>query len=107
MNIDVVLLILGMAAVTYIPRLLPVWMLSSRTLPPVVGRWLSFVPTAVLSALLMPALVLKDGAPDVFGNVYFWAAVPSFAVALWTRSFFGTVAAGMITVAAARYFGLA
>lgn len=107
MNIDVVLLILGMAAVTYIPRLLPVWMLSSRSLPPVVGRWLSFVPTAVLSALLLPALVLTDGRPDVFGNVYFWAAVPAFAVALWTRSFFGTVAAGMIAVAAARYFGLA
>ncbi|ABB36960.1 branched-chain amino acid transport [Oleidesulfovibrio alaskensis G20] len=107
MNADVFVLILGMAAVTYIPRLVPVWLLSSRSLPPVVGRWLSFVPTAVLSALLMPALVLREEHFDITGNIYFWAALPSFAVAMLTRSFFGTVAAGMATVAAARYFGLA
>ncbi|HEY3315216.1 MAG TPA: AzlD domain-containing protein, partial [Bacillota bacterium] len=42
----------GMALVTYLPRMLPLVVLSRFKLPPAVLRWLSFVPVAVLSALL-------------------------------------------------------
>ncbi|WP_320174356.1 AzlD domain-containing protein [Maridesulfovibrio sp.] len=95
----------GMMAVTYIPRMLPAMALSSRDLPPIVAKWLSYVPTAVLSALLMPSLLAPEGVIDLtFSNLYFWVAVPTFAVAIFTRNFFGTVAVGMGLVAAARYF---
>jgi len=97
--------IFGMMAVTYIPRMLPAIALSSRDLPPIVGKWLSYVPTAVLSALLAPSLLAPEGVIDLtFNNLYFWVAVPTFAVAMFTRNFFGTVAVGMGLVAAARYF---
>lgn len=99
------LMILGMGAVTYIPRCGPLLALASRSLPPVAVRWLGYVPTAVLAALLAPSLLVQDGAiqasPD---NVFLLAAVPAFAVCVTTRSFFGTVAVGMAAVAAARYF---
>jgi len=99
-------IILGMAAVTYLPRLLPVWVLSSRELPPVVIRWLSFVPAAILSALLAPALLVQDGGIALnMHNLPLLAAVPTFLVAWRTKSFFGTVAVGMACVAAGRYFG--
>ncbi|WP_432738168.1 AzlD domain-containing protein [Maridesulfovibrio sp. FT414] len=95
----------GMMAVTYIPRMLPAMALSSRELPPIVIKWLSYVPTAVLSALLAPSLLAPEGVIDLsFGNIYFWAALPTFAVAIFSRNFFGTVAAGMGFVAAVRYF---
>lgn len=101
----ILLTLFGMMAVTYIPRAIPALALSSRDLPPVVVKWLSYVPTAVLSALLMPSLLAPEGAIDLtFNNLYFWVAVPTFAIAMYTRNFFGTVAVGMGLVAAARYF---
>ena len=48
------LLILGMALVTYIPRVAPLLLLSSRQLNPHLMRWLEMVPPAVLAALLAP-----------------------------------------------------
>jgi len=101
----VILTILGMLAVTYIPRMVPLVALASRTLPAPVVRWLSYVPSAVLASMLFPALLLKDGSVDIsLDNYFLWAAVPAFVLAWRTKSFFGTVALGMVLVAAGRYF---
>lgn len=98
--------IVGMTLVTYGPRLLPAWLLSRTTLPPTMQRWLRFVPVAVLSALLFPGLLLKDGGShfDVSANnLPLLASVPTAAVALISRSFLGTVVVGVATVATTRY----
>ena len=101
-------LIAGMTAVTYIPRFLPLWLLSSRSLHPGLMRWLEMIPPAVLSALLAPALFLqKDttGAESLFlslDNIFLLAAVPSFLTAWKSKSFLGTVAVGMGSVALLR-----
>ncbi len=102
----VLLIVIGMALVTYLPRVLPVWLLSNREFPPVVARWLSYVPSAILSALLAPSLLIQDGQIALnLQNLPLLAAVPTFLVAWRTGSFFGTVAVGMGCVAAARWFG--
>ena len=97
------LTILGMALVTYIPRLLPIWVLSSRPLPPSVVAWLRYVPAAVLAAMLFPSIIVQNQRVDLgLGNLFLWAALPTFLVAQKTRSLFGSVVVGMIVVAAAR-----
>ncbi|WP_028587853.1 AzlD domain-containing protein [Desulfocurvus vexinensis] len=99
--------IAAMAGVTYLPRALPLLALASRELHPGLRRFLSFVPTAVLSAMLAQGVLLDDGVLRVdAGNIFLLAAVPAFATAILTRSFFGTVAVGMGVVAGCRYFGL-
>ncbi|MCC8194147.1 MAG: AzlD domain-containing protein [Deltaproteobacteria bacterium] len=106
--LDQALLIFGMALVTYIPRVLPLWLLSSKSLHPAFMRWLEMVPPAVLAALLAPALFLakdESGGERLFlgtDNFFLLAAIPAFLVAWKTRSFFGTVAAGMAAVAVLR-----
>jgi len=101
----VILSIIGMLVVTYIPRVAPLLALASKSLPEPMVRWLSYVPTAVLSALLFPSLVLKENRFDFSPENYFlWAAIPAFLLAWKTKSFFGTVALGMGLVAAGRYF---
>ena len=105
---DQVLLILGMAAVTYIPRVLPLWLLSNKSLHPAFMRWLEMVPPAVLAALLAPSLFLRDeaGGKALFlslDNMFLLAAIPAFLVAYATKSFFGTVAAGMAALAFLRW----
>ncbi len=104
-----ILLIIGMALVTYIPRALPLMLLSQRRLNPVIERWLKLIPPAVLAALLAPELLLRtqSGVPSLFispHNVMLMAALPCFLVAWFTRSFMGTVLTGMACVALLRYF---
>lgn len=99
------LVILGMAAVTYVPRLAPAWLLSRRELNPLLARWLSYVPVAVLAALTAQSVLAPAGSVDLSaGNLYLWAAVPCLILALRTRGFFGVVALGMGLVAGARFF---
>ena len=96
-----------MGLVTFLPRLLPVLLLSSKTLPPLVVTWLRFIPVAVLSAMLVPSLVVNDSALDFSSsNLFLWAALPTFLVAWKTRGLFGSVMVGMVVVALGRFLGL-
>lgn len=96
--------IIGMAIVTYLPRVLPAWFLSSRTLPIGLQRWLRYVPAAVLASMLLPMLLIQDGTLHMQrDNLFMWAAIPTGIVAYATRSFAGTVAAGVVLVATSRY----
>ena len=101
------LLILGMAAVTYIPRVAPLLALASRSPHPGLLRFLEMIPPAVLAALLAPELLLRNTAQvsELFlslDNTFLLAAVPTVAVGLIRRDFFGTVAVGMLAVALIR-----
>lgn len=99
------LAILLMAAVTYLPRSMPLLLLSGKKLSVNLEIWLSYIPVAVLAALLGPALfvVEKKVTVELSSNIYFWAALPSIAVALFTRNMFLTVLVGMAAAALLRF----
>ncbi len=103
---EITLLILLTSIVTFIPRLLPVLFLSRRKLPKPVVLFLSYVPVAVLSALLAPTLFAPSGTIDLAlsSNPIFWVSVPVFAIALFTRNLFATVLSGMVIIALLRFF---
>lgn len=64
--------------------------------PPRVERVLSYVPPAVLAALVLPELVLSDGALAVsFGNDRLLAGAIAAVVAWRTEDMLATVAVGM------------
>ena len=91
--------IIGMAIVTYVPRVLPIVLLSNRKLPEVVINWLSYVPPAVLAALLIPSLLLREGAIDLgFSNLFLWVSIPTFAIAAKTKNLYVPVIFGMLLV---------
>jgi branched-subunit amino acid transport protein len=94
---DYLLLLLGMGAVTYIPRWAPIFFLSRRQMPQWLVDWLDLIPAAILSALLVPALVLS-GEPRTFSILRpeLWVALPTLLFALKTRSLGGTVVIGML-----------
>jgi branched-subunit amino acid transport protein len=103
---EIFLIILGMALVTFIPRLMPPLMLSSRSLPPRVIEWLRFIPVSVLSAMLLPSLIMKqEGICLLWKNPFLVAAVPTFFIAWKTRGLLGAVIAGMAVVALLRVLG--
>lgn len=57
------LLITGMMVVTYLPRLLPLLMMTGRPLPPVLKRFLQYIPYTALSALIIRGIM--QSAPDM------------------------------------------
>ena len=99
---DYIVLTVCMGAVTYLPRMLPLVVLSRRRLPIWFSEWLELIPAAILSALLAPTL-LAGAEPRAFclGNPELLAAVPTLLCAIRTRSLAGTVVVGMVC-----YWGL-
>lgn len=90
-------LIAGMTVVTYVPRALPLIALHRREIPEPLLRFLSFVPVAILAALLAPSILLMDGHLEIGPrNLFLMAALPTLAVAYFRRkSMFLTVLVGM------------
>lgn len=68
--------------------------------PDRVERALRFVPAAVLSALVLPAVLAPDGAPTVAGNLRLVAAAVAAVVAVRTESILWTIVAGLVALGA-------
>nr|MBA3826812.1 AzlD domain-containing protein [Ktedonobacterales bacterium] len=67
-------------------------------LPTLMGRALRFIPIAALSAIILPELVLRDGAvASPLGNARMLAGALAIAVAFATRNILLTIASGMVT----------
>lgn len=102
---DVLLIILGAALVTFIPRVAPLMILSRFELPEWGMRWLNYVPISVMAALIGQEILMNDGKiSSLFNNVELFAAIPTFWIAIKTRSLLGTVLAGVISVMILRMF---
>ncbi|WP_307589010.1 AzlD domain-containing protein [Paenibacillus wynnii] len=105
MRMDIFLIIIGAALVTFIPRVLPLMLLSRINLPEWGMRWLNYVPIAVMAALVAQALFIQDDQFSLSSNnLELIAALPTFWVAVKTRSLLGTVVVGMISLMVLRFF---
>lgn len=56
-------LIMGMMAVTYLPRLIPLLILTERPLHPLLKRFLLYIPYTALSALIVRGIM--QSTPDM------------------------------------------
>jgi branched-subunit amino acid transport protein len=57
-NNTVIWMIIGMAAVTYIPRLIPFVLFKGKEMPPFIQGVLKNIPYATLGALIFPGILL-------------------------------------------------
>ena len=95
-----VLLIAGMALVTFAIRY-PVLALVGRIpLPQPIFRALRFVPPAVLTAIILPSVLLSDNNQlDLrFGNAHLVAGLIAAFVAWRTRNVLLTIILGMLAL---------
>lgn len=101
---DILLIIIGSCIVTFIPRVLPLIVLSRLQLPDWGMRWLNYVPIAVMAALVGQELLIKDGTLfPLRNNLELIAALPTFVTAIFTRSLLGTVVAGILSIMVLRF----
>jgi branched-subunit amino acid transport protein len=68
-NETILIMIIGMAAVTYVPRLVPLVTFQGKELPPFLQGVLKNVPFAVLGALIFPKILLIQDGDIWFGAV--------------------------------------
>lgn len=102
---EILLIIMGASIVTLIPRVVPLMVLSRMQLPDWGMRWLSYVPVSVMAALVGQELLMTNGElSSLLGNLELWAALPTFAVAIFTRSLLGTVVVGIFSIMLLRHF---
>ena len=97
------LVFIGMAAVTFFTRYAMIAALG-REMPPLVQRWLRYVPAAVLAALVAPAGLAPNGRLQLGTNV--WAMVVGLFIAWRTRNVLWTILSGMATFWLVRALGL-
>ena len=103
----ILIIIIGCAFVTFVPRVLPLMILSQLELPTWLIRWLKNVPVAVMAALLAQELLLSNNQFSIMDNgLKILAAIPAFIIAILTKSLLGTVMAGVITMMILRLIAL-
>ncbi|WP_299876134.1 AzlD domain-containing protein [uncultured Cocleimonas sp.] len=96
------LLIIGMMALTFIPRYLPIALAGKFRIPPLLGRALEFVPIAVLTAIIAQTSLVHDGELDIaFSNPYLYALIAAVITAWITKHTFKTILVGLIVYAIA------
>ena len=66
---DVLLMILGMTAVTYIPRALPAVILEKLKFSAKVEKFLKLIPYTAMSALIFPGIFTVDAAHPEIGII--------------------------------------
>lgn len=68
-RLDVLFMILGMTAVTYIPRALPAVILERLRFNAKVEKFLKLIPYTAMSALIFPGIFTVDTAHPAIGIV--------------------------------------
>ncbi|RKQ18114.1 AzlD domain-containing protein [Ureibacillus endophyticus] len=103
-TVPMILLMLGCAFVTWLPRVIPFILVRNIELPDVVLRWLKYIPVCILSALVIESLFNAEGAIVTFDWLNLSAFVPTLIVAVITKSLSKTVVVGVVSMAILRYF---
>lgn len=93
-------LILGMALVTFLPRYLPLALAGRVILPDWLIQALSFVPIAVLSAIVAQVAMVRDQAVHLDPlNPQLWAAIAAGLTAMAGRSLLMVIIVGLMVYA--------
>ncbi|UTW08592.1 AzlD domain-containing protein [Pseudomonas benzenivorans] len=91
------MLILGMALVTFAIRY-SLFAFPDLRFPPLVRQGLHYVPTAVLTAIVVPGMLLPDGQHWALrlDNAYMLAGLAAIAIAAITRHLLATIGGGLL-----------
>ncbi|MGG7176426.1 AzlD domain-containing protein [Clostridium paraputrificum] len=98
-ELNVYLLILGIAIFTYIPRSFPIIYLSKKELPTWLKEWMKFIPAAIFAALICPDIFTNAGKLDIsFTNIKLISSIVVLIVAFKKKSLGLSIAVGASTI---------
>ncbi|SRR5258707_12234072 len=98
------IIIIGMALVTIAIRYPLLALLGKLSLPEPIFRALKYVPPAVLTAIIMPAMLFKNDVLVIsYTNDYLIAGIISVVVAWRSKNLLLTIVIGMASLLAWRW----
>lgn len=92
------LVVVVVGALNYLSRLSFIVFFARRHVPPLLGRAFRYVPAAMLTALVLPAVVAAPGGALLPAMPKIVAALVAGIVAFMTHSSLKTLTAGMLTM---------
>ncbi|MHC1715195.1 MAG: AzlD domain-containing protein [Acidaminococcaceae bacterium] len=99
MRNEILIIIFSMAVVTFATRFGCVALFRQTEMPIWLERWLKHIPTAILTALIVPALLLPKGQLDLtWHNHYLLAGILAAIVAYKSHNIVFTIVLGMGTM---------
>lgn len=105
MTANEVWMIAGMMAVTFGIRYFLFALADRIRLAPWIEASLKFIPPAVLTAIVLPAVLLPQGEWQVsFTNAYLISAIAATVAGILTRNLLATIALGLAVFFAYRFF---
>ena len=103
MNINMLLVTVGMVLATFVTRAGLLLVGQRFRLSPRVEAALRFAPVCALAVLIVPEVVLQEGTVNLsLGNPRMVAALAATAFLLWKRSMVGCIVVGMLVITAFR-----
>jgi branched-subunit amino acid transport protein len=100
-----IILIAGMTAVTYAIRYPIIALLGRVSISPRFFELLRFVPVAVLTAIIIPALLMPQDVVDFsLNNIRLLAGLLAILVAWRTRNLLLTICVGMVGLWLLQFF---
>ena len=101
----ILLAILCSALVTWLPRVLPFILVKYKGLPPIVERFLKFLPVSIIFALILSSVTTaQSGNLPSFKWLDLLSVFPTIYVAFKYKNLIATVVFGVVLVALLRYF---
>ena len=98
-NLNIYLLIIGIAIFTYIPRSLPIIYLSKKDIPNWLKDWMKFIPSGIFAALILPSILIQDGSLNVgFTNINLIASILVLIIAIKKKSLGLSIAVGVSAI---------
>ncbi|MCY8105372.1 AzlD domain-containing protein [Bacillus mojavensis] len=101
-NAYILMVIIGCALVTMIPRVVPFLVVRNISLPEPVLKWLSYVPVCILTALVVKDCMIQSNDSLTLNWQVTVVLVPTLLIALKTKSLSMTVISGVVLMAGLR-----
>lgn len=104
MNIWLVMIIGGL--ITFGMRFSLIYLFGRLEIPETMRKALHYVPPAVLSAIIIPELLIRDGVLDVsLGNTRLLAGIVAIITAWFSRNTLLTILVGMAALFVLQWLG--
>ncbi|MEK1829117.1 AzlD domain-containing protein [Priestia megaterium] len=98
------IVILGCALVTVVPRIVPFLVVRNIGLPEPVLKWLSYIPICILTALVVENFIIQANDSVRINWPVIIVVIPTLLIALKTKSLSITVISGVGMMALLRFF---
>ncbi|MGP6146066.1 AzlD domain-containing protein [Jeotgalibaca sp. A122] len=101
MSRDILIIILGSAIVTYLPRFIPILAFKDAQLPTWFQKWMGYLPISIFAALIATDVFFWEDSLNLnfLANVKLIPSLITIFVAYKTKSMIYSILAGVLSIA--------